>query len=101
MYNVIKKKKKKKLSSKKSRKIEEPSHAYDHEKFVNEGVAEKFNLIFKNRSFIKEFFFNTRKIFLANKGWRALCQPPRPVATMVVREFYVKLIANVLKKVRV
>ena len=38
--------KKQKLSSKKTQKIEEPSHVYDHEKFVNESMAE-FDLIFK------------------------------------------------------
>ena len=33
--------------------MEEPSYAYNHEKFVNEGATEKFGLILKNRSFIK------------------------------------------------
>ena len=28
-----------------------------------------------------------------------MCQPPLPTVTMVVREFYANLIANVLKKV--
>ena len=35
------------------------------------------------------------------KGWRALCQPPRPAATMVVREFYANLASHMHKKVRV
>ena len=68
-------------------------------------MAEKFGLISKNRSFIKEkgfqhpddFFLKT----IARKGWGSLCQPLRPVATMVVREFYSNLVAHVLKKVRV
>ena len=65
---------KKKLSSKKSRKIEEPSHDYDHEKFINESAAEKFNLISKNRSFIKEKgFYHPKDFFfhktIANEGW--------------------------------
>ena len=46
--------KKQKLSSKRSRASEEPTHDYDHEKFVNETAAEKFGLILKNMSFIKE-----------------------------------------------
>ena len=45
----------------------------------------------------KDFYHKT----IANKGWKALCQPPTPVATMVVREFYANLSAYVLKKVRV
>ena len=85
--------------------MEEPSDDYDHVKFVNVGAAEKFGLISKNRSFIKEKGFHHSEDFfcktIANKGWRALCQPPRPVATMVVREFYANLEANVLKKARV
>ena len=60
------------MTAKKGRASEEPVHNYDHDKFVNESVAEKFNLISKNRSFIKEkgfhhpddFFHNT----IANKG---------------------------------
>ena len=36
-----------------------------------------------------------------NKGWKALCQPPMLVATIVVREFYANLTEHVLKKVRV
>ena len=35
---------------------------------------------------------------IARKGWGGLCQPPRPAATMVVREFYANLAAHVLKK---
>ena len=80
--------KKHKLSSKRSWASKETTHDYDHEKFVNESMAEKFGLISKNRSFIKEkgfhhpndFFYKT----IANKGWRALCQPPRSAATSVV-----------------
>ena len=78
--------KKKNLGSKRNRKIEGPSHDYNHEKFVNESAAKKFGLISANRSFIKE------------KGFH---HPPRPTATMVVQEFYANLAAYVLKKVRV
>ena len=64
--------KNKKLSSKRSQASEEPTHDYNHEKFVNETATEKFDLISKNRSFIKEkgfhhlddFFYKT----IANKG---------------------------------
>ena len=93
--------KRQKVNSKKSRRIEEPTH----EKFVNEGVTKKFNFISKNRSFIKEkIFHHPEDIFsktIANKGWRELCQPLRLAVTMVVREFYTNLVANVMKKVRV
>ena len=49
---------KQKMSSKKSRASEEPMHSHDHYKFVNESMAEKFGLISKNRSFIKEKGFH-------------------------------------------
>ena len=96
--------KKRKISSKSTRASKEPSLAYNHNKFFNESTVEKFGLISANRSFIKEkgyqhlddFFRKT----IARKGWGALCQPPRPTATMVVREFYANLAAHVLKKVR-
>ena len=93
------------MSSKRSRVSEEPTHSYDHDKFFNESMAEKFSLISKNRSFIKkkrlhhpdDFFRKT----IANNGWRILYQPPSPVATSVVREFYANLTSHVLKRVRV
>ena len=96
---------KQKLRSNKSKKIEAPSHDYDHEKFVNESAAEKFGLISKNRSFIKKKGFHHPEDFfcktISNKGGRALCQPSRPTVTMGVHEFYANLATNVLKKVRV
>ena len=93
------------MSSKRSRPSEEHAHSYDHEKFVNESVVEKFDLMSKNRSFIKEkgyhhsgdLFFKT----IANKGWWALCQPPIPASISVIREFYANLTSHVLKRVRV
>ena len=95
--------KEQKLSSKRSRGSEEPTHDYDHEKFFNESAAEKFVLVLKNMSFIKEKgFHHPDDIFrktIANKGWRALCQPPRLATTSVVREFYSNLAAHVLKRV--
>ena len=97
--------KKQKLSSKRSRASEETAHDYDHEKFVNASAVEKFDLILKNRSFIKEKGFQHPDDFfrktIANKGWRVLCQPPRLAATMVVREFYTNLASHILKRVRV
>ena len=95
--------KKQKLSSKRSRASEDPAHDYDHEKFVNASAAKKFGLISKNRSFIKEKGFHHLDDFfhktIANKGWRALYQSLRSVATSVVQEFYAHLPAHVLKKV--
>ena len=96
--------KRQKLTSKRGRPSEEPTRSYDHDKFVNESAAEKFGLISKNRSFIKEKGFHHPDDFfcktIANKGWRALCQPPTPAAISVVREFYANLASHVLKKVR-
>ena len=97
--------KKQKMSSNSCRTSEEPSQAYNHCKFINESAAEKFSLISANHSFIKEKGFQHPDDFfrktIARKGWGALCQPSRPVATMVVREFYANLAAHVLKKVQV
>ena len=66
---------------------------------------EKFGLISKNRSFIMEKGFHHLDDFfrktITNKGCKALCQPPRIAATMVVREFYANLTTHVLTKVRV
>ena len=80
--------KKQKMSSKRNRASEEPTHDYDYEKFVNESAVEKFGLISKNRSFIKEKGFHHPDDFfrktIANKGWRVLCEPLRPAATSVI-----------------
>ena len=61
------------MTSKRGRASEEPTHRYDHEKFVNESATEKFDLISKNRSFIKEKGFHHLDDFfcktIANKGW--------------------------------
>ena len=43
---------------KRGRANEEPGQNYGHTKFVNDGAVEKFGLIFKNRSFIKEKGFH-------------------------------------------
>ena len=95
--------KKQKLSSKRNQASEESTHDYDHKKFFNESVVDKFDLISKNRSFIKEKGFHHPDDFfcktIANKGWRALCQPSRPAATSVVREFYANLASHILKRV--
>ena len=47
-----------KLGSKRSRASENPTHDYDHGKFVNKSTTKKFGLISKNRSFIKEKGFH-------------------------------------------
>ena len=67
-------------------------------------ATEKFDFITKNRSFIKEKGFHPDDFFsktIANKGWQALCQPPSPATTSVVREFYANLASHVLERVRV
>ena len=93
------------LTAKRGRASEEPTLNFNLTKFVIEGAADRFGTICKNRSFIKEKgFYHPDDFFhkaIVNKGWRVLCQPPRPVATSVVREFYANLASHVLKKVRV
>ena len=93
-----------KMTAKRGWASEEPARTYDHDKFVNESATEKFGLIFKNRSFIKEKGFHHPEDFfrktITDKGWRVLCQLPHPVSTGVVREFYANLASHVLKKVR-
>ena len=84
---------------------EDPTPNYDVTRFVNEGAADRFGTICKNRSFIKEKGFHHpddffRKTIVA-KGWRALCQPPLPAAMSVVREFCANLASHVVKKFRV
>ena len=68
------------MSSKNNRASEEPSLAYDHDKFVNESAAEKFGLISANRSFIKEKGFQHLDDFfhktIARKGWGCIVPTP-------------------------
>ena len=45
------------------------------------------------------FFFNLDDSLLLSSG-SPKCHPPKPAATMVVREFYANLAAHVMKKVR-
>ena len=94
-----------KLPTKTGRASEDSTPNFDITKFVNEGAADRFGTICKNRSFIKEKGFHHLDDFcrktITTKGWRALCQPPRPVATSVVREFYANLAYHVINKVRV
>ena len=94
-----------KLPTKRGQASEDLTPNFDITKFVNEGVADRFSTICKNRSFIKEKSFHHPDDFfhktIVTKGWRVLCQPPRPAATSVVREFYANLASNVVKKVRV
>ena len=97
--------KRQKLTAKRGRASEDRAPNFDLTKFVNEGVVDRFGTIFKNWSFIKEKGFHHPDDFfqktIANKGWRALYQPPRPAAMSVVREFYANLTSHVMKKVQV
>ena len=97
--------KRQKLPAKRSRSSEDPTPTFDASRSVNASAADQFGTIYKNRSFIKEKGFHHPDDFfrktIAAKGWRALCQPPRPAAMSVVREFYANLVSHVLKKVRV
>ena len=47
--------KKQKMTGKRDQASEELAYSYDHDKFVNESVVEKFGLISKNRSRIRGF----------------------------------------------
>ena len=97
--------KRQKFPTKRGRASEDLTPNYDVTRFVNEGAADRFGTICKNRSFIKEKGFHHPEDFfrktIAAKGWRALCQPPHPAAMSVVREFYANLASHVVKKVRV
>ena len=97
--------KRQKLPAKRSRASEAPTPTFDASSFANASAADRFSAICKNRSFIKEKGFHHPDDFFRKtieaKGWRALCQPPRPAAMSVVREFYANLASHVLKKVRV
>ena len=97
--------KRQKLLAKRSRANEAPTPTFDASRFSNASAADRFSAICKNRSFIKEKgFYHPDEFFrktIEAKGWRALCQPPRPAAMSVVREFYANLASHVLKKVRV
>ena len=53
------------MSVKRGRASEEPTHSYDHDKFVNESAAERFGLISKNLSFIKEKGFHHPEDFFS------------------------------------
>ena len=61
------------MTVKRGRASEKPTHSYDHDKFINESAAKKFDYISKNRSFIKEKGFHHPDDFfrktIANKGW--------------------------------
>ena len=93
------------LPTKWGRTSEDPTPNFDVSRFINEGAADRFGTICKNRSFIKEKVFHHPDDFfrktIATKGWRSLCQPPHPAAMSVVREFYANLASHVVKKVRV
>ena len=91
-----------KLPTKRGRASEDLTPNFDITKFVNEGAANRFGTICKNRSFFKEKGFHHPDNFfrktIATKGYQALCQPPRPATTSVVREFYANLTSHVVEK---
>ena len=93
------------LPTKQGLTSEDPTPNFDVSRFVNEGAADQFGTICKNRSFIKEKGFHHPDDYfrktIAAKGCRALCQPPHPTAMSVVREFYANLASHVIKKLRV
>ena len=97
--------KRQKFPTKRGRASEDPTPTFDVTRFVNEGAADRFGTIYKNRSFIKEKGFHNPDYFfrktIVTKGWRALCQPPRPAAMRMVQQFYANLASHVVKKVRV
>ena len=53
-FQVIMSGKRQKLPTKRSRSSEDPTPTYDVTRFVNESATNRFGIIFKNRSFIKE-----------------------------------------------
>ena len=77
--------KRQKLTAKRGWASEDPTLNFNLTKFVNEDAADRFGTICKNRSFIKEKGFHHPDDFfrktIATKGWRALCQPPRPTTS--------------------
>ena len=93
------------MPTKRGRASKDPTPNYDVTRFVNEGAADWFGTIYKNRYFIKEKGFHHPDDFfrktIATKGWGALFQPPHPAAMSVVPEFYANLASHVVKKVRV
>ena len=97
--------KRQKLPAKRSRASADPTPTFDASRFIKASAVDRFSTICKNRSFIKEKGFHHPDDFfrktIAAKGWRAFCQPPRPTAMSMVREFYANLASHVLKKVRV
>ena len=81
--------KRQKLPTKRGQTSEDPTPNYDVSRFVNEGTADRFGTIYKNRFVIKEKGFHHPDDFfhktIAAKGWRALCQQPHPATMSVVR----------------
>ena len=69
--------KRQKLPTKWGRPSEDATPNYDVSLFINEGPADRFGTICKNRSFIKEKGFHHPDDFfgktIAAKGWQALC----------------------------
>ena len=66
--------KRQKLPTKRGRSGNDPTPNYDVTRFMNEGAADRFGTICKNRSFIKEKGFHHHDDFfrktIAANGWR-------------------------------
>ena len=69
--------KRQKLPAKRSRASADPTPTFDASRFINASAADRFSIICKNRSFIKEKGFHHPDDFfrktIAAKGWSALC----------------------------
>ena len=76
---------------------------YDHTKFMNLDASKRYTSWVTIRKFIKEKGFEHPEDFfcayIANKGWKELCKPPKLAVMSMVREFYSNLCEQVTKKV--
>ena len=80
-----------------------PPKEYNHDKFITLEVARRYKFIGRNKTFINEKGFEHSNDFfikeIATKGSKELCKPPKLVAISVVREIYVNLVDQDLKRV--
>ena len=72
--------KRQKLPAKRSRPSEAPTPAFDASRFINESAADRFSIICKNRSFIKEKGFHHPDDFFRKtiEKKRVACLVPTP-----------------------
>ena len=80
-----------------------PPKEYNHGMFITLETSKRYTMIARNRTFIKEKGFEHPEDFfmkyIANKGWRELCKPPKPAFISIVREFYANFVDQSLKRV--